>query len=157
MGTETPGLDELRRRVEEMSAQLALVRADVDVLLENSGRAGLRLDANEAEAGRSRGEAAADRDRIQVLEDRAALDRELLEEIRREGVLLEGENRSLHEALQTARAIGAAVGIVMALRGVTEVEAFGVLRVASQSQNRTLRVLAEEIVLTGNVSTLPAS
>jgi hypothetical protein len=140
-----------------MSAQLALVRADVDVLLENSGRAGLRLDAHEAEAGRSRGEAAADRDRIQVLEDRAALDRELLEEIRREGVLLEGENRSLHEALQTARAIGAAVGIVMALRGVTEVEAFGVLRVASQSQNRTLRVLAEEIVLTGNVSSLPAS
>lgn len=157
MGTETPGLDELRRRVEEMSAQLALVRVDVDVLLENSGRAGLRLDASEAEAGRSRGEAAADRDRIQVLEDRAALDRELLEEIRREGVLLEGENRSLHEALQTARAIGAAVGIVMALRGVTEVEAFGVLRVASQSQNRTLRVLAEEIVLTGNVSALPAS
>ncbi|WP_323095350.1 ANTAR domain-containing protein [Intrasporangium sp. YIM S08009] len=155
MGTETSGFEDLTRRFDEMSAQLALARADIETLLESSGRAHRRLDAGEDEAGRSRGQAAEDRERIKALEDRAAIDRELLVEIRNEGLLLEGENRSLHEALQTARAIGAAVGIVMALRQVKEVEAFGVLRVASQAQNRKLRVIAEEIVIAGDLTSLP--
>ncbi|WP_076260758.1 ANTAR domain-containing protein [Intrasporangium flavum] len=155
MGTETSGTDDLTRRVDELSAQLALARADIDLLLESSGRTGLRLDANEVEAGRTRGQADSDRERIKLLEDRAVLDRELLAEIRREGVLLEGENRSLHEALQAARAIGAAVGIVMALRGIREVEAFGVLRVASQARNRTLRAVADDVVASGDLSSLP--
>lgn len=155
MGTETPGFDDLARRVDEMSVELAVARADIDTLLESSGLADRRLNAGELEAGRSRGQADVDRERIKVLEDRAVIDRELLTEIRREGVLLEGENRSLHEALQAARAIGAAVGIVMALRQISEVEAFGLLRVASQAQNRTLRLVAEEIVATGDVSWLP--
>lgn len=43
----------------------------------------------------------------------------------------------------------------MALRGIREVEAFVVLRVASQSQHRTLRLVAEEIVGTGDLSSLP--
>ncbi len=157
MGTETPGLDELTRRVDEMSVQLAAARSDIDRLLDSGGLAGLRLDAGEVEAGRSRGQADADRERIRALEDRAVLDRALLEEIRREGVLLEGENRSLHEAIHAARAIGAAVGIVMAMRGVKEIEAFGVLRVASQAQKRTVRSLAEEVVATGDLSSMPVS
>ena len=157
MGSESPDLEDLRRRVDELSAQLVQARADIDSLLESGGRTGLRLDAGEAEAGRSRGQADADRERIRALEDRALLDRELLEEIRREGVQLEGENRSLHEALHTARSIGAAVGIVMALRGVKEIEAFGVLRVASQSHHRTVRTIAEEIVVTRDLSSLPDS
>ena len=155
MATELPDLDELARRVDQLSAELALARADIVTLLKSSGQADLCLEASEVEAGRSRGQADVDRERIKVLEDRADIDRELLLEIRREGVLLEGENRSLHEALRTARSIGAAVGIVMALRRVREVEAFGLLRLASQSHNRTLSLIAEEIVATGDVSSLP--
>ena len=90
MGTETPGFEDLARRVDEMSVELAVARADIDTLLESSGLADRRLNAGELEAGRSRGQADVDRERIQVLEDRAVIDRELLTEIRREGVLLEG-------------------------------------------------------------------
>jgi AmiR/NasT family two-component response regulator len=61
----------------------------------------------------------------------------------------------LEEALRTARLIGAAMGVVMADRKVTEADAFLILKRASQRANLKLRVLAEDVVRSGDLSGLP--
>jgi len=45
--------------------------------------------------------------------------------------------------------IGTAIGILMAVRGITEPEAFDLLRVVSQHTNRKLRDIAEDVVRLG--------
>ena len=57
----------------------------------------------------------------------------------------------LHLALDTSRAIGAAIGILMARHTVTYDEALDRLRRASQERNRKLRDLAEEVTRTGTL------
>ena len=42
-----------------------------------------------------------------------------------------------------------AIGILMAIRRVSQEEAFDLLRVRSQRSNRKLREIADEVVLTG--------
>ena len=44
----------------------------------------------------------------------------------------------------------------MALCRVTEEEAFAILKKASMDSNRKLRLLAEEVVLTGHLQGLPS-
>ena len=61
----------------------------------------------------------------------------------------ERENANLRIALVAARRIGAALGILMASRKITDDEAFALLARASQSGNRKLRDLAEDVILTG--------
>jgi hypothetical protein len=56
-------------------------------------------------------------------------------------------------ALESNRDIGAAVGILMALRRVTRQQAFDLLRSSSQALNIKLRSLAHYVIDTG---TLPA-
>jgi transcriptional regulator with GAF, ATPase, and Fis domain len=56
---------------------------------------------------------------------------------------------NLGYALDTNRRIGTAIGILMIVRQLTEDEAFDVLRSVSQSSNRKLRDIADEIVETG--------
>jgi hypothetical protein len=73
--------------------------------------------------------------RILVLERQAAVDRD--------------EIAQLHAALATSRSIGAAVGIVMAFRRVTQDEAFQILSRASQASHVKLRDLALDVVATG--------
>jgi AmiR/NasT family two-component response regulator len=51
----------------------------------------------------------------------------------------------------------AAIGIIMANRRVDERQAFDVLRRASSTSNRKLRLIAEDVVLTGAVEDLPVS
>ncbi len=53
--------------------------------------------------------------------------------------------------------IGAAIGIIMANRNLTEEAAFELLRSASQQANRKVRILADEVVRTGDVSDLPGA
>ena len=55
----------------------------------------------------------------------------------------------LQVALQNSRHIGAAVGILMSLHKITEDQAFGLLRLASQRSNRKLRDLALDVIDTG--------
>ena len=62
----------------------------------------------------------------------------------------------LELALESARVIGAAVGIVMALQKVTYDDAFATLVRASQHQNRKLRDIADEVVNYGGVVADPA-
>ena len=57
----------------------------------------------------------------------------------------------LEAALDHSRDIGAAIGIVMALRRMTREQAFDELRRASMARNVKLHVLALEVVETGLV------
>lgn len=59
--------------------------------------------------------------------------------------------QELSEALSTSRQIGVAIGIVMAQEIVTQDEAFARLVKASQQLNRKLRVVAEQVMETGEV------
>ena len=56
---------------------------------------------------------------------------------------------NLEVALTTNRQIGAAIGILMHQRKVTESQGFELLREISQRTNRKLRDVADELVLTG--------
>ena len=65
----------------------------------------------------------------------------------------EAESRSanLERALRSNRQIGAAIGILMALHKLTSEAAFAMLRQASNNRNRTLRDVADRVVLTGSL------
>ncbi|MCW2538363.1 MAG: hypothetical protein JWN95_88 [Frankiales bacterium] len=63
---------------------------------------------------------------------------------------------NLETALQHSREIGAALGILMAHRKVTQDDAFAMLRRASQNLHRKLREVAAEVVETGTLPEVPA-
>lgn len=69
----------------------------------------------------------------------------------RKVVLDEAEDRAanLQRAVSSNRLIGTALGIVMATRKMTAEQAFTVLREKSQTTNRKLRDVADEVVFTG--------
>lgn len=77
--------------------------------------------------------------------------RDRLELLEQQAVLQARDIASLGVALSTCRTIGAAVGIVMASRKLTEDDAFALLKQASQNNNRKVRDLAAEVVVTGQV------
>lgn len=59
---------------------------------------------------------------------------------------------NLQRALDSNRAIGAAMGIIMARELLTREQAFDRLRTASQHRNRKLRDLAADVVATGELT-----
>ena len=61
----------------------------------------------------------------------------------------------LEQALVSRDVIGQAKGVLMALRGVDEGEAFALLRDASQHRNERLRVVAEDVARTGSLDRWP--
>lgn len=58
---------------------------------------------------------------------------------------------SLRKALDTNRTVGAAMGVLIALRHVQPDEAFDMLRRASQQTNQKLREVSEAVLLTGTL------
>lgn len=62
----------------------------------------------------------------------------------------------LEQAVASNRAIGMAIGILMAIRRVSQEDAFSLLKETSQRTNRKLREIADEVVLTGALPPLPA-
>ena len=58
---------------------------------------------------------------------------------------------NLEIALATNRDIGVAMGVLMAVHGLDRVQAFNVLRIASQQTNRKLRDIAHEVGDTGHL------
>ena len=58
---------------------------------------------------------------------------------------------NLETALKSSRRIGMAMGILMAQFRIRQEQAFDMLRDASQTQNRKLRDLAEDVILTGTL------
>jgi ANTAR domain-containing protein/GAF domain-containing protein len=71
--------------------------------------------------------------------------------------LVEAEDQAtnLEAALESSRAIGMALGVLMSARKVTEEQAFAMLRMASQNLHRKLRAVAAEVVETGTLPDLP--
>lgn len=146
---------ESRRLLEEMNAQIDVNRADIDDLLAFRDEADRRADDGDRRADESSAQAEEDRRRIADLETRVAIDRELVAELHADGMISQEHIAHLEEALRSSRTIGAAMGIIMAARSLTEQEAFDVLKKASSLENRKLRHVAEELVLTGDVAGLP--
>lgn len=114
-----------------------------------------RADASDARADASEELSRGDRDRIDDLEARADVDSKILAELQAEGVLNRDRADQLDVALRSSRKIGAAIGIIMADRLVSEEQAFAILVKASQNTNLKLRHVADEVVRTGDVDELP--
>jgi len=132
-----------------LSTRVTATEAEVAALHERADKADLRARA--AEAG-----AAHERRRIGQLEAKAVVDRELMAELVAEGIVSRAHAANLEEALRSSRRIGAAIGIVMASQNVNEAAAFAVLRRASMDTNQRVGALADEVVVTGGLSTLPS-
>jgi hypothetical protein len=118
---------------------------------------GAAIEALEArvEASTLRADASDDRDvqqddRMDGLQDHVTLDRQMIAELQAEGLVSTKHAADLEVAMRTARKIGAAIGIVMAGQQLDEESAFATLAKASQNANVKLRVLAEEVVSTGD-------
>ncbi len=78
-------------------------------------------------------------------------ERDLLVECQGELKVAEDQVDHLRTALVSARRIGAAVGILMGTRRLTDDQAFETLCQASQHRNRKLREIAEEVLHTGTI------
>jgi ANTAR domain/GAF domain len=61
----------------------------------------------------------------------------------------------LEQAVASNRAIGMAIGILMAIRRIGQDEAFDLLRTVSQRTNRKLREIADDVVHTGQLPEAP--
>jgi transcriptional regulator with GAF, ATPase, and Fis domain len=61
----------------------------------------------------------------------------------------------LEQAVASNRAIGMAMGILMAIHRIGQDEAFDLLRTVSQRTNRKLREIADDVVHTGQLPELP--
>ncbi len=72
-----------------------------------------------------------------------------LEQLRREVAAAEHKIANLEVALASSREIGAAIGIVMNQRRISNAAAFDLLRQASQRQHRKIREVAADVLYTG--------
>ena len=104
------------------------------------------------ELNQLRAQGVADRELINSLAAEGVISRELVASLAAEGVSDRKEIEEIKVALITARRIGAAIGIVMATRSLTEDEAFIALREASKRSNRKLREVADELCRSGDVT-----
>ena len=78
-------------------------------------------------------------------------ERDLLVECQGELKIAEEQIEHLRIALVSARRIGAAIGILMGTRRVTDDQAFELLCRVSQNRNRKLRDVADEVMQTGTL------
>jgi hypothetical protein len=131
VGTDPTGND-LQAQIDALVHQVTANRADIDALTQRADASDARADASDS--------------RADDMEARAQLDRDMISELQSDGVLGQEHQTQMEEALKSSRTIGAAIGLIMASRHVTEVEAFAVLRTASRNSNRKLRDLAAELV-----------
>ena len=88
-------------------------------------------------------------DRIRDLEREQATDREIIADQQDKIIEREMANEHLNAALVSSRRIGAAMGILMNSLKISEDDAFGLLTTNSQLHNRKLRLVAEDIILSG--------
>ena len=91
-------------------------------------------------------------DRIDELERQHAEDQEVIAHLEAEEMLDRDKIANLELALQAARRIGAAMGILMATHRVSDAQAFDLLRTASQHHHRKIRDIAEDVVYTGTLA-----
>lgn len=130
---------------EDLRATVAANGAAIEALEARVEASALRADASDERDGQQD-------DRMDDLQDHVELDRQMIAELQAEGLVSSKHAAELEVALRTARKIGAAIGIVMTGQKVSEESAFATLAKASQNANVKLRVLAEEVVSTGDHS-----
>lgn len=154
-------LDSLRATTEALQTRLdaanGRARATEDDVQGQSNRTDtleIRADEASRRASASEGLAAVHGEQIETLEGRINIDQAMIAELQADGLLSREHVEHLEKALSSSRKIGAAVGIVMASHRVDEAHAFQLLSKASQDTNRKLRVLAEDLLATGDVSDL---
>lgn len=142
-------MDELRSRVDEADERADVSEARADKAELRADDSATRADAAQSRSDEQQALSEYDRARIAAAEGRLDVHDELIAELQAEGLITSEHAAHLEVALKAARTIGAAVGIIMALLRVSEVEAFALLRKASNDGNRKLRVVAQEVVRTG--------
>ncbi|HET7691302.1 MAG TPA: ANTAR domain-containing protein [Nocardioidaceae bacterium] len=153
MARELPTNESLQKQIDDLLAQVAAARTDITGLQRRADTSDQRADASQdrADAIELRAdlaEARADKSdlRLDDIETRAMVDRDMIAELQRDGILSQKHAQEMEEALKSSRIIGAAMGIIMGSRNVTQDEAFAVLQKASANSNRKLRELAKELV-----------
>ena len=159
MGEDSAGEADLQTQLDELARRVEANRADIDALRHRADTSDTRSDVADARADAAdvRADAADVRAdaadvRADDMEARARVDRDMIAELQAEGVLSREHAQQLDQALKTSRTIGAALGMIMANRQVSEDEAFAILRKVSQNSNRKLRELAEELVASGGAA-----
>jgi hypothetical protein len=125
-------LSDLQSQVDDLALQTTDNRIDIDALVNRANKSDVRADAMDL--------------RAEQIEDRARIDRDMITDLQAEGILSREHTAQMEQALKSSRTIGAAIGILMASRGITEDQAFAVLKQSSQSANRKLREIAAELV-----------
>jgi uncharacterized coiled-coil protein SlyX len=166
---------ELQRQIDDLRARVDRNRADIDALESRADRANSRADASDGRTDEAHQRADAietrageadrradvsedrsvdDRRRIAELEARLDVNEKIMAELQTDELIDHDHAVHLQEALRTSRMIGAAIGIVMSAKGVSEVEAFAIISRASQNTNHKVRLLAEEVVSSGDTSPL---
>jgi multidrug efflux pump subunit AcrA (membrane-fusion protein) len=106
-------------------------------------------ERDEARIAELEGQAAADLVDLASMREQTDIDQALIAELKAQAVIDQAQIANLQIALNSARRIGAALGIIMASYKVTEEKAFATLRIASQHTHRKLRDVAEDVLLTG--------
>ena len=134
-----PSRRDLQAQIDAVITQLNANRSDIDDLIK-------RADSSEERADRSES-------RADAAELRELVDRDMIADLQRDGILSQEHADQMDEALKSSRVIGSAIGMIMASRDLSEPEAFQVLRTASQNSNRKLRDLATELVGSADADT----
>jgi hypothetical protein len=125
MEREPASTDDLQAQIDALARRVTTNRSDIDALTSRADQADARADQIEANS---------------------QVDRDLIAELQRDGLLTMEHAAQLEEALKSSRVIGAAIGVVMASRGVSDAEAFAILKKASNDSNRKLRELAADLL-----------
>ena len=136
-----------QEQIDDLSAQVADAQADLDALQ-------TRVDNTVKRAGTSEQVLDAESRRVDRLEERVDVHEAMIAVLQADGSLRGDQAAQLEQALRTSRIIGAAIGIVMAKRDISDVDAFRALSRASQESNRKLRVIAEEVVRSKDLNAL---
>jgi hypothetical protein len=147
-------IDDLRSRADAADEQASASESRADKAELRADDSATRADAAEGRTNAEDIRSRDDRRRLSEVESRLDVHEEMIAELQAEGLISSERAAQLEVALRTARVIGAAIGIVMTICHVTEAGAFELLKKASQDTNRKLRLVAEEVVLTGDVSVL---
>lgn len=131
------------------------LEARADAANDRADASELRADESDVRADKAESRADAQDTKLGDVESRLDVDEALLAELQAEGLVDREQADHLKEALRSARLIGAATGMVMAERHCTQTGAFAILSKASQNSNRKLRVIADDLVRSGDTSGLP--
>jgi hypothetical protein len=114
-----------------------------------------QIDALIQQVEVNRGDIQALQLRADMSEAQAVIDRDMIAELQRDGIISQQHAAQMEEALKSSRTVGAAIGLIMGTRQVSDAAAFEILKAASQNSNRKLRDLAAELVASSGAIQAP--